>query len=249
MFLPTTGGRKWEEIYDWHWFPSKPSIENTEAETFKSLTPKTKARANSGELICFSPRTSNYSQPAISDASPSHKRTLLPDPILSFTQVRILFLTQKMIILKQVLGYSPNCFPSIIWLPGESSKKATILFASFKNIVMMDIMKSMFPSCWSDSDCVGDQKIFLGHSANISCFSIDIKGILMASAQEGKGPLIRVWDLISANCLGVLCSHESDICSLSISDNGNMLAAVGKDRHAKQQIILWDISQLAKTGL
>ena len=38
MFLPVTGGRTWDELYDLSWFPAKPKG-NAQEEMFKSLAP------------------------------------------------------------------------------------------------------------------------------------------------------------------------------------------------------------------
>lgn len=66
----------------------------------------------------------------------------------------------------------------------------------------------------------------------------------MATAQEGKRALIRLWDTASAKCLTILCSHASGMIAVDISGDGRALLAVGLDSHAKQQITLWDISDI-----
>jgi len=242
MYLPVTGGRTWEEIYDWMWFPEKPKG-NTQDEMFKSLTPNVPNGTYSVRLQCWSTymfcilavtRTPRQQNDSILFASPNttarslftprkqdklQPPQLLPDPLLSFTQV---------------IGYSPSFSHSVIW-SNNMANKSCVFYSCFKTIIMMDIVKRA-------------QRTFVGHSENISCFCGNGKGTILASAQQGKNPLIRVWDIASGNCIAIIQGFESDICSITLADNGLALAAVGRDKHAKQQIILWDLSQVHKSG-
>jgi WD repeat-containing protein 90 len=73
------------------------------------------------------------------------------------------------------------------------------------------------------------------------------EGKLIASAQEGKSALVRLWDAETAQCLAILCGHASGMSCVDVSGDGRALLAVGLDSHSKQQITLWDISDVGAT--
>lgn len=82
----------------------------------------------------------------------------------------------------------------------------------------------------------GSQRFFVGHSAFVCCLALGGQGQLLATGQEGKAALIRVWDFrpgqqqqpaetgsteddtaMSSNgtCLAVLCGkHVTILCQL-----------------------------------
>jgi WD40 repeat protein len=59
------------------------------------------------------------------------------------------------------------------------------------------------------------QRFFIGHSAFVSCMALGGQGSLLATGQEGKQPLIRLWDCRKAQqgqqgsgkCLTMLCGE------------------------------------------
>jgi hypothetical protein len=54
------------------------------------------------------------------------------------------------------------------------------------------------------------QRFFIGHSAFVSCMALGGKGMLLATGQEGKLPLIRLWDCSkqgASRCLAILCGE------------------------------------------
>jgi WD40 repeat protein len=58
------------------------------------------------------------------------------------------------------------------------------------------------------------QRLFLGHSAWVSCLALGGQGSLLATGQEGKQAVIRLWDFGSppsegGKCLAVLCGEHS----------------------------------------
>lgn len=69
----------------------------------------------------------------------------------------------------------------------------------------------------------------------------------MASAQGGKQAMIRIWDVPSGKCLGVLCNHASGMVALDVSQDGCSLVAVGLDSFSKQLIVVWDISKVRES--
>lgn len=63
------------------------------------------------------------------------------------------------------------------------------------------------------------QRFFIGHSAFVSCLALGGQGTLLATGQEGKQPVIRLWDCSKsseqeqqqeqggAKCLAILCGE------------------------------------------
>jgi hypothetical protein len=49
-------------------------------------------------------------------------------------------------------------------------------------------------------------------------------------------------------CVCVYAGHASGLSSVDISQDGRALICVGLDAHAKQLMVLWDISQLKHGG-
>lgn len=134
--------------------------------------------------------------------------------------------------LKHVIGYSPMSCLNIKWsrLPQEN----IVLFSSAGVIISMD------------AETLQQKKFFFGHSAPVSCFDIAPHGHLIASAQEGKNSIIRIWDYHTARCLSMLPMPVVTMKCLSFSPDGRFLASVGKDSHNKELIVVWDISKIHK---
>ena len=82
-----------------------------------------------------------------------------------------------------------------------------------------------------------------GHTENIVALSAAESSPLVASAQEGALPLIRLWDRDLGVPLAILQQHACDMHSLDLTADGTLLAAVGKDRRGAQMLAVWDVSQ------
>ncbi|GFH18736.1 uncharacterized protein HaLaN_15587 [Haematococcus lacustris] len=94
----------------------------------------------------------------------------------------------------------------------------------------------------------GAQRFFLGHTAPVVALAFDGEGRLMASAQDGRQAVIRVWDFRSRQCLAILNGHASGMLGLDVSADGRALLGVGQDSACRQLIVLWDISHLRSGG-
>jgi WD40 repeat protein len=68
----------------------------------------------------------------------------------------------------------------------------------------------------------------------VCALAFDAKGTVLASAQEGKHAIIRVWDFASGTCLAVLMAHASGLTSVDVSADGKALLGVGLDQHGEQ---------------
>lgn len=67
---------------------------------------------------------------------------------------------------------------------------------------------------------------------------------VLATAQEGKTPIIRIWNFATGACAGILCGHASGLIALDVSQDGRAVAGVGLDQFKHQLIVIWDISKV-----
>jgi WD repeat-containing protein 90 len=132
--------------------------------------------------------------------------------------------------LKHIIGYSPSSCLNLKWsrIAGEN----IVVFSSAGTLIAMDVETNQ------------QKRFFFGHSAPICCFDIANHGSMLASAQEGKNSIIRVWDYHTARCLSMLTMPVVTMKCVSFSPDGRFLASVGKDSHNKEMIIVWDISRI-----
>ncbi|KAG1677552.1 hypothetical protein FOA52_014450 [Chlamydomonas sp. UWO 241] len=93
------------------------------------------------------------------------------------------------------------------------------------------------------------QRFFFGHTAHVAGLAFDAAGGIMATIQEGKQAVVRVWDFDTGACAAVLNAHASGLVCVSVSPDGRALAAVGQDAHNRQTIVVWDISKLRLGGM
>lgn len=54
---------------------------------------------------------------------------------------------------------------------------------------------------------------------------------MIASAQEGKNSIVRLWEYHNANCITMFTMPVTSMKCLSFSYDGQFLACVGKDSH------------------
>ena len=93
-----------------------------------------------------------------------------------------------------------------------------------------------------DAESNEQKRFYFGHSAPICCFDVSNDGTMLASAQEGKNSIIRVWEYSTARCIKMMTMPVTSLKCLSFSHDGKYLASCGKDSHNKELIIVWDIS-------
>ena len=69
-------------------------------------------------------------------------------------------------------------------------------------------------------------------------------GGVLATAQSGSPPTIRIWDFKTSECLTVLSAPTVDIGTLTFSVDGSLLATFGRDVRARVVITVWDVSRI-----
>ena len=91
-----------------------------------------------------------------------------------------------------------------------------VVYTSGKLIVAMNVAEapgSSSTTSSSSSNCVTrstpwPQRFFMGHTAYICAVAVDGAAQMMASAQEGKEGVVRLWDFRSAACMSILWGKE-----------------------------------------
>ena len=161
--------------------------------------------------------------------------------------------------LKHVIGYSPNKEKglNVKWsrIPGEN----IVIFSSGGTIIAMDTETSE------------QKRFFFGHSAPVCCFDVAKQGNLIASAQDGKQTILRIWDYFTARCITMMSMPVVELKCLTFSPDGRFLCSVGKEEvrwwkgsdkytviedgkpvekerkpEIRELIFVWDLSKLAE---
>eukprot|EP00697_Spironema_sp_BW2_P005247 gnl/Spiro4/17294_TR9210_c0_g1_i1.p2 gnl/Spiro4/17294_TR9210_c0_g1~~gnl/Spiro4/17294_TR9210_c0_g1_i1.p2 ORF type:complete len:654 (+),score=197.83 gnl/Spiro4/17294_TR9210_c0_g1_i1:1030-2991(+) len=71
--------------------------------------------------------------------------------------------------------------------------------------------------------------------------AISANGRVLASAQSGRVPLIRVWDPATAHTVAHLHAHDRDVSVVALSSDGSVLCGFGKDSRCRDSLVLWDV--------
>jgi len=77
----------------------------------------------------------------------------------------------------------------MVWLPGTN----TIAVAAASSILLVNASSGR------------QSRALLGHTAYVSALAVGGDGGLLASCQEGRHPVIRLWDIANGDCLAILC--------------------------------------------
>lgn len=133
--------------------------------------------------------------------------------------------------LKHIIGYSPDKSLNLKWSRLHSEN--VVIFTSGGTLIAMDV------------DNNEQKRFFFGHSAPICCFDINANGILLASAQEGKNSIVRIWEYTTGRCISMVTMPVVTLKCLAFSYDGKYLASVGKDAHNKELVIVWDITRIS----
>ena len=133
--------------------------------------------------------------------------------------------------LRHIIGYSPDRCLNLKWARFPSDPNV-VIFTSGGTLIAMDV-----ESCTQ-------KRFFFGHSAPICCFDVNANGALIASAQEGKNSIIRIWEYTSGRCISAITMPVNTLKCLAFSFDGKYLASVGKDSHNKELIVVWDITRI-----
>ncbi|KXZ51899.1 hypothetical protein GPECTOR_11g332 [Gonium pectorale] len=140
-------------------------------------------------------------------------------------------------------AYSGEFVRNLVWIPGSDE----IAFAAASVVVLMSVSEGPAvpaASPGAEERPSARQRHLLGHTAYVCALAASSNGQLLASAQEGKEAIVRLWDVGSCACLSILNANGSGLSCVDISPDMRAVAAVGLDAHGRQSIALWNIAEL-----
>ena len=136
---------------------------------------------------------------------------------------------EQLMALSSITGYSLQNCGDLRWVPGTKS----LFFPAGNTLVAMDAGGERA------------QQYFFGHSGPIVC--VAVSGSVVATAEQGRPPLIIVRDWRQGRVLVSLTAASLiSIQGLSLSGDGKSLVVVGKERHNREEIVVWPGSPEAK---
>ncbi|XP_007499277.1 WD repeat-containing protein 90 isoform X1 [Monodelphis domestica] len=94
----------------------------------------------------------------------------------------------------------------------------------------------------------GKQRFFIGHTDKVSSLAFNGNSTLLASSQMGPLSMVRLWNFETGKCLSIFKTHIHSICFLSFSYSGAILCGVGKDRHGKTMVVVWNTASISHGG-
>ncbi|KAG9465767.1 hypothetical protein GDO78_017755 [Eleutherodactylus coqui] len=87
-----------------------------------------------------------------------------------------------------------------------------------------------------------------GTKRSVSALAFNGSCTLLASAQTGTLSMVRLWDFEKGDCLVMFRTHAHSVSCLSFSHSGSVLCGVGKDKHGKNMVVVWNTSQACRGG-
>ena len=87
----------------------------------------------------------------------------------------------------------------------------------------------------------GHQRFFCGHDSAISSLDLSRDGELIATAQEDKNALVKLWNYDPNRCIITFPIPLIEVKSLSFSYNKKLLCVCGRDSHNREQILIYNI--------
>ncbi|XP_038156856.1 WD repeat-containing protein 90 [Cyprinodon tularosa] len=93
-----------------------------------------------------------------------------------------------------------------------------------------------------------EQRFFIGHTDKISTLALNGNTTLLASGQNGNNSVVLIWDYNQGHRLLMFRAHAHSLCSLSFSFGGGILCGVGKDRHNKTMVVVWNTLNVSRGG-
>ncbi|XP_052535941.1 WD repeat-containing protein 90 isoform X1 [Tympanuchus pallidicinctus] len=141
------------------------------------------------------------------------------------------FLPDPILKLRKVIGFGGCSTKWALWTRNSSA----VVYPCHAVIVTLQIQ-------------TGEQRFFTGHTDKVSALAFNGSSTLLASAQEGPLGVLRLWDFPKGSCVAVFQTHVRAVLSLSFSYSGAILCGVGKDRHGKTMVVVWNTAQVTCGG-
>ncbi|XP_017166171.1 WD repeat-containing protein 90 [Poecilia reticulata] len=154
-------------------------------------------------------------------------------PVASFkeSQQRQQLLPDPILQLSRIIGFGGATTRYALW----TNSGEEVVYPCHAIIVSMKILSR-------------EQQFFIGHTDKISALTFNGSTTLLASAQSGSNSVVRLWDYSGGSCLSMFRAHSHSLSCLSFSSGGGILCGVGKDRHNKTMVVVWNTLNAAKGG-
>lgn len=88
-------------------------------------------------------------------------------------------------------------------------------------------------------DHVSAQRLMVGHDTSVAAIAWHPNGIYVFSASDDTDKSIRMWSVVTGNCVRIFTGHTDNITSLQCAPNGTILASGDTGGN----IIFWDIAK------
>ena len=140
--------------------------------------------------------------------------------------------------------------PGCLW----SADGSELIYASDATIVALTFASMSGSEADEDGGGFAKQRFFRGHTAPVSVLARSHDGTLLASAQIGAYPVIRLWDYAASRlvnggvCVALITAQAQPIVALAFSrmpsEKDCRLAAAGKTEKGRAQLLLWNVSDV-----
>uniref|UniRef100_A0A669E1K3 WD repeat-containing protein 90 n=1 Tax=Oreochromis niloticus TaxID=8128 RepID=A0A669E1K3_ORENI len=147
------------------------------------------------------------------------------------TSSRSCLLPDPILRLNRIIGFGGATFKCALW----SKSGDEVVYPCHAIIVSMKISSNQ-------------QRFFIGHTDKVSALAFNGNTTLLASAQTGNNSVVRVWNYNKANCMAMFRTHAHSLSCLSFSCGGGILCGVGKDKHNKTMVVVWNTLNVSKGG-
>lgn len=228
-FVFPLGRHAWADTFAWRWLPGPPASTTLSASEL-AVSGAALAQKEPPPQASVSPRTHPAGAKGSDEVQAARRRrqrsgaaprALFPPPPKATAPA-----DPTLLELSRVLGYSGERSGLLVWM--KDGRR--VLYAAAAILILQDID-------------TGAQRFLIGHTADVCTLSAAQTKPVIASAQLGTVPIIRLWDSEACTPLAILQQHASDMHTLSLSADGALLAAVGKDRRGRQLLAVWDVSE------
>lgn len=134
------------------------------------------------------------------------------------------------VVLERISAFSGWCQQPVVWVPGSSE----VVFAAGPTVVAMQ------PN--------GVQRRLQGHAQPVVELAHSSDGSVVASAEQGSGGLVRVWNFREGRELAAIKACAGTIISLALNQDGSALLTAGVDGTGKQLLAWWDVAACRSGG-
>jgi WD40 repeat protein len=230
-YSPLSQGRDLQTFYGWQNIPdTQPVVKDGENSTPQVL-PTAKGKGSSTDIASFLKAKASLARTAIHSMGSSYSlRGSSKDSSRGDLS------PDPALELRWCIGHTGKSPYSMMW----SHDSRWILYPCSSLIVAMNPESSQ-------------QRFFIGHTADVTVLAVAPDDVILASCQEGKNPLIRLWDFATGDCLAMLGAHGRDVTCIDFNRDGTRMVAVGKEdkgaaRNFHNCVVVWDISKVTRGG-